>query len=341
MNRLRDTRRRWLLLPLAVLVALVSGAAVLAMIGNHYRIREERVFIPGADGILDAVLVRPANTPGRGLVVMVHGDGPVDATQEGLYRPWFEAAADAGFVTLSWSKPGVGASSGDWLRQSMDDRATEVSTAIDWARRQPDVPTDTVVLWGASQAGWVLPKIVASRDGIDAVVAVGPAVNWLRQGRYNLLAQLEHERADVAERERAVYVSDQTRKLLDEGADYDTFRAATADPDPMSAERWYFVKRNYTSDATADLRAMRDRKAQVLLMLGEHDRNVDITETAGGYQEAMGERVTVQRFDAAHSMAKPSMEDSGLLGLVTAVFWPRALLADGVLDAYRDYLEAR
>ncbi len=324
----------------AVLVLLAAGVvAVLA--GNDYRLTETRTTVPVPGGSLDAVLAGPAGGTARGLVVMIHGDGPVEATHDGLYRPWFEAAADAGFVTLSWSKPGVGASTGDWLAQSMADRAAEASAVIDWARGRPDVPTGPVVLWGASQAGWVLPEVAARRDDIAAVVAVSPAVNWLRQGRFNLLAELDHAGAGAAERDRAVAVSDRTRRLLAEGASYRTYVDTAGDPQPMSAGRWAFVLRNHTADATAGLRAMGRRGVPVLLMLGEHDRNVDIAETEAAYRQALGPAVRVEHFDAAHSMAAPVMEDSRVAGFVTALFRPRALLADGVLGTYRAYLEAR
>ncbi|WP_239170467.1 alpha/beta hydrolase family protein [Actinoplanes xinjiangensis] len=321
---------------LLVMVLLTAGvAAVLA--GHDFRITERRVTIPTAAGSLDAVLVLPEDGPAHGLVVMVHGDGPVEATHDGLYRPWFEAAADAGFATLSWSKPGVGASTGDWLRQSMADRAVEASTVIDWARTRPDVPTGTVILWGASQAGWVVPRIAAERADITAIVAVSPAVNWLRQGRFHLLAELDHAGAGARERERAVAVSDQTRRLLEQRCDFATYRNTTDDDQPMDEARWGFVQRNHTADATADLRAVR---VPVLLMLGDHDRNVDTVETENTYRQILGERVTVRRFDAAHSMAAPAMEEHTLLGLATGVFRPRSLLADTVLDTYRGYLDA-
>ncbi|BAL88302.1 putative X-Pro dipeptidyl-peptidase [Actinoplanes missouriensis 431] len=322
------------------LLLLLAGVVVV-LIGNDYRIDETRLTIPTTGGSLDAVLAAPKVGTARGLVVMIHGDGPVEATHDGLYRPWFEAAADAGFATLAWSKPGVGASTGDWLRQSMDDRAAEASAAIDWARRQPGVPSGPLVLWGASQAGWVLPKVAATRDDVSAVIAVSPAVNWLRQGRYNLLAELDHDGADADERARAIAASDRTRQLLAEDAGYDTYRSNTLDTEPMDAARWDFVRRNYRSDATADLRAMSAKPVTVLLMLGEHDRNVDIAETEATYQRILGDKVTTARFDAAHSMARPVMEDSTVAGLVTGVFWPRALFAGGVLHAYRDFLAAR
>ena len=325
---------------LAASTVLVLALGLLLLAGHDHRFAEERVSVPVPGGTLDAALARPPGTA-RGLVVFVHGDGPVEATQDGLYRPWFEAAADAGFASLSWSKPGVGRSSGDWLDQTMDDRAAEVGHVLDWAATRPDLPTGTVVLWGASQAGWVLPKVVRSRADVDAVVAVSPAVNWLRQGRFNLLAELDHEGADATTRREAIAASDRTRALLDAGADHARHLAATPPgADPVGADRWGFVLRNFRADATADLQASAARHVPVLLALGTQDRNVDVAETEATYRRILGEDVTVARFDAAHSMARPVVEDSDAVGLLTAVLWPRALLAPGVLSTCRDFLRA-
>ncbi|MFG1989163.1 alpha/beta hydrolase family protein [Actinoplanes sp. NPDC048988] len=314
----------------AIVLTLVGGVTVVVLIGNDYRITEERLTIDLPGRSLDAVLARPRDSDPTGLVVMVHGDGPVEATHDGLYRPWFEAAADAGFATLSWTKPG------NWLSQTMDDRAHEVEAAIDWARARPDIPTRALVLWGASQAGWVLPKVAAARNDLTGIVAVSPAINWLRQGRYNLLAELRESGATPEDQNRAVAASNQTRELLTSNADYATYRAHT--PDPMDAARWTFVKLNYRSDATADLTAAATRHLPTLLMLATHDLNVDITETATTYQRILGQSLTTKHFNAAHSMARPIMETSKFTGLTTATLWPRSLLAPGVLDTYRTTL---
>lgn len=321
-----------------MLVAAVLGLAVAALIGNDFRYAQRSVTISGPDGRLEGVLTLPTDGRARGLVVMVHGDGPVDATQGGLYAPWFEGAADAGYATLSWSKPGIGGSEGDWLAQSMDDRAAEVAAVLDWARQQEDLPTGPVVLWGASQAGWVLPKVVANRDDVDAVVAVGPAINWLRQGRFNLLAELDHDGADAHERDVALATSDQTRELLEQGATHDEYRESSVDPEPMTAERWGFVLQNFRSDATADLRTASARDIPVQLIVGTHDRNVDADETQRAYALAFGSRLTVEHVDGAHSLARPVMEDVDAVGLATGIVWPRALLAPGAIDSYSQFL---
>ncbi len=326
---------------LALALALVGVVALvtsIALVGNSFRFTQRAVTIPGLDGDLAGVLTLPDDGTARGLVVMVHGDGPVEATQNGLYAPWFEAAADAGFATLSWSKPGTGGSDGDWLAQSMDDRAAEVSAALDWAQGDDDVPTDTVVLWGASQAGWVLPKITSAREDIDGVVAVGTAINWLRQGRFNLLAQLEHDAAGPQERELAITESDQTRGLLERGGSYEEYLASTTSLDPMTEERWGFVQRNFDADATEDLIASAARAIPVHLMAGTHDRNVDVAETESTYRSIFGSSLTVTLVDGAHSLARPLMEDNDLVGVLTGIIWPRALLAPGTTSDYGAFL---
>ncbi|QUF04343.1 alpha/beta hydrolase [Actinosynnema pretiosum subsp. pretiosum] len=322
---------------LLALLAFALVTAGIVVLGNTFRFDQRAVEIPFGDGRLSGVLALPRDREAVGVVLVVHGDAAVDATHDGLYAPWFEGAADAGYATLSWSKPGVGGSTGDWLSQTMADRAAEVGAALDWARGRPDVPTGRVVLWGASQAGWVLPKVVAARTDVDAVVAVSPAVNWLRQGRHHLLSGL----ADASPQERADAVarSDRVRALLERGAPHSEH--AATDPDPMTPERWGFVSRNFRSDAVDDLRAAATRHVPVHLMLAEHDRNVDAAETERAYREAFGADLTVTRHDAAHSMARPLVEDSDAVGLAVAVLWPRALLAPTAVDAHRDFLTRR
>ena len=339
MDQTKHRGRRRCRVAVITVVALAIALVGVALVGNDYRLRQRQVFIPVTGGALTGVLATPTGTSARGLVVMIHGDGPIDATQNGLYLPLFEAAADAGFATLSWSKPGIGASRGNWLDQSMNDRAAEVSSVIDWAKRQPTIPTNTLVLWGASQAGWVFPTVAATRGDIDAIIAVSPAINWRRQGRFNLLAELDNNNASSSERRHAINRSNHTRVLLAQHASYNTYRATTNDPDPMSARRWAFVAHNDTSDATRGLTAMADKHVPVLLLLGEHDHNVDISETQTTYTALLGADLRVKHFNAAHSMARPAIESSDTLGLIAAALWPRALFASGVLTTYTTYLE--
>ncbi|MFC8760044.1 alpha/beta hydrolase family protein [Streptomyces sp. NPDC057193] len=119
---------------LAALVVVGAGLAGLVVRQNTYDLREETVTVRYGGRTLHAVLALPERGEGPfPLVVFVHGDGPVDATHDGFYRPMWESFARAGYASLSWNKPGVGGAPGDWLDQTMEDRAREAAAAIAWA----------------------------------------------------------------------------------------------------------------------------------------------------------------------------------------------------------------
>ncbi|GHC31671.1 alpha/beta hydrolase family protein, partial [Streptomyces albogriseolus] len=251
----------------------------------------------------------------------------------------WEANAKAGYASLSWDKPGVAGAPGNWLDQSMDDRADEAAAAIAWARARPDIDGDRIGLWGASQAGWVLPKI-AAKTPVTFVIAVSPAINWLQQGRYNLLATLRADGASAAGTEAEVARSDTTRRLLERQATFEEYvRAMGGDADGMTADRWGFISKNYTADATQDLRALRG--VPVLLTLAGHDINVDTADTERTYHKVLdaGGALTVKRYpDATHSLLKQSIEQSDFKITLTALFSPHSLFADGFLADQRQFL---
>ncbi len=328
----------------ATLLVVAVVLVVTTIVGNTYRgLREREVSIPVTGGTLSGVLALPADAEQPvGVIVFLHGDGPMEATDDGFYRPIWEALAAAGYASLSWSKPGVGGSSGNWLEQSLHDRAVEAGQAISWVRTQPGVDGDRIGLWAASQGGWVFPQVANTVPRIRFAIAVSPAINWLRQGRFNLLAELGREGASPGRRAEAIAVSDRTRTLLRDGADYDEYLANSGASQPMSRDRWTFVSKNFTADATADLAALGGRGIPVLLLLASNDRNVDIAETERVYREMLGGSVEVVHIAGAnHSMARTRVEDSELLGLCVGVLAPRKVFAPGSLTAQTDFVRSR
>jgi dipeptidyl aminopeptidase/acylaminoacyl peptidase len=322
-----------------LLVATGLGGVVLWQ--NSYDMDERRVSIRHGGHTLHGVLATPRDGRERhGLVVYVHGDGPMDATHDDGYKPMWEANAKEGYASLSWDKPGVAGAPGNWLDQSMDDRADEAAAAIAWARARPDIDGARIGLWGASQAGWVLPK-VAAKTPVKFVIAISPAVNWLQQGRHHLLAELRADDASAARTRAAIARSDTTRRLLKRQATFqDYVEAMRGDTDGMTADRWRFISKNHTADATQDLRAL--RRVPVLLTLAGHDINVDTADTERVYRKVLdaGGALTVKRYpDATHSLLKQSIEQSDVRITLTALFSPRSLFADGFLDDQRQFLK--
>lgn len=333
-------RRRLRTVLIRTAVALLGVAALLTgvVLWQHdYGLREERVTVRAGGNDLRGVLATPAG-PGRGplpLVVLVHGDGEVDATHEGFYRPYWEAFARAGYASLSLDKPA------DWLGQSMDDRARETLDALAWAAARPEVDAARIGLWGASQAGWVLPKVAARAPapGVRFVIAVGTAVNWHRQGEYHLRAGLRAEGADAERTARALRTREDTLALLRRGAAYGEYRASPGADPQLTAERWAFISRNHTADATADLRAM--PPVPVLLISGADDLNVDGAETEAVYRGLLAPgTLTARRYPGAtHALVRTPVEGSEWRLALTAVFAPRALFPPGLLDDQRRFLE--
>ncbi len=161
--------------------------------------------IPGSAQPLEAILALPTGgEKPHGLVVFVHGDGPADASRDSFYRPLWSRSPGPVMPSVSWNKPGVEGAQGNWLHQSMHDRAVETEAVLTWARSRGDIDPHRIGLWGISQAGWALPEVAALHPELRFMILVGPAINWLRQGEYNLLAELRAQRAgDPRDRRRA------------------------------------------------------------------------------------------------------------------------------------------
>ncbi|CAM5332754.1 hypothetical protein SALBM135S_09582 [Streptomyces alboniger] len=84
-------------------------------------------------------------------------------------------------------------------------------------------------------------------------------------------------------------------------------RATGGDADGMTAGRWGFISKNYTADATRDLRALRG--VPVLLALAGHDINLDTADTERVYRKVLqaGGALRVERYpDATRWSSSPS-----------------------------------
>ncbi|MDG4794747.1 alpha/beta fold hydrolase [Micromonospora sp. WMMD1082] len=156
-------------------------------------------------------LVRPPWPGPHPAVVFVEGSGPGGRD----LGSWPTRLAAAGFASLAYDKPGSGASTGDWTRQTLADRARETMAAVRAVRHRDDIRPDAVALVGGSQGGWVAPLAAALDDTIAAVVTVsGPGVGVLAQEEHRLRHQLPAEGFTDADAEQAVaLLRDQIRRI--------------------------------------------------------------------------------------------------------------------------------
>jgi pimeloyl-ACP methyl ester carboxylesterase len=131
---------------------------------------------------------------GRGpypVVMFVHGDGPNDRTAGGTYSPIMERMERAGYATFAWDKPGTGESTGEIDRSRLGkQRAQIVLDAIETLKAHPDIDPRRIGLWGISQAGYVMPRVLSMIDDIAFMIAVScPGMPGVDQGAYLVSAQ--------------------------------------------------------------------------------------------------------------------------------------------------------
>ena len=86
---------------------------------NDFRFVTEPITVIAGGNRLTGTLVLPQHAPVKpGVVGFGHGDGPANASRDEGYFGIWEAMAQQGYAVLSFDKPGVGGSGGNWLHQT-------------------------------------------------------------------------------------------------------------------------------------------------------------------------------------------------------------------------------
>jgi uncharacterized protein len=132
---------------------------------------EDARFARGTDALAGSIFL-PRGAGPRPAVALVLGSGAQDRTYGGYGRAIARHFARNGFVCLTWDKPGVGRSTGDFNEQSFRDRADEALAALHTLRERADVRPDQVGLWGHSQGGMVVPIAASLSDRVAFVIQV-------------------------------------------------------------------------------------------------------------------------------------------------------------------------
>jgi hypothetical protein len=114
----------------------------------------------------------PAETGFFPVVLFVHGDAPTaNRTMFGMYLPIMERMLRAGYAVFSWDNPGAGESTGTTDRQRITQQQAQiVKDAIEVMKSNPDIDPDQIGLWGASMAGYVMPRVLMASDDVAFMI---------------------------------------------------------------------------------------------------------------------------------------------------------------------------
>ena len=281
------------LLLLALLVVMAIGGVEDQFLSE--RRSEDFSFTWNKNITVHGTIWLPSDGASQGsITVLVHGDGPSGRTGDGGFNPLINAFLDRGIAVASWDKPGIGESGGNWLDQSMSDRADETRSAIRELReRFEDFAISAI---GFSQAGWVVPRL-SIEDGLDYIVLVGAAVNWQDQSDYFGKIRMEAEGKSPIEIEEALI---QIRANDDIIFNASTFPSNLGD---LTEDRWAFIKRNRYEDSTIFIANL---TIPTLAVWGEDDLNVDAMNDVEIYKKflTVSPRQVVLIPEATHSLLK-------------------------------------
>ena len=246
----------------------------------------------------------------KAVLIFVHGDGAATYDLEGYYDLIWNRLRAEGYGVLSWNKPGVGKSTGNWLSQSMKDRQSEVMSAIEWVKGSLAVPRAQIGLIGFSQAGWVVPAI-AVEEYIGFAVGIGFATNWLEQGRYYTETSLYLAGKSEAERRVALQQNDAYVDYLKTMPIYEDY--VEKSDSGMSSDRYQFVLRNFQVDASHALEAV---TVPTLLMWGDSDLNVDANTEFARWSSSSNPHISTQLIsNGSHGMLDATMFDKQVFSM--------------------------
>ena len=191
-----------------------------------------------AGATLSGTVVSPPDGEVRAGLVFLHGSGPADS---GHWSEWADVFVEHGVASLSYDKPGVGGSEGDWTRQSFADRASEALAAHRFLAS--DVLTEGVPtgVLGMSQGAWIGPHAASASEDVAYVVALsGSSTGPREQDRFRIEHELARDGFAQDAVDAALRVWDECDALFRSGADDRALIGAFA---PHRDEPWarYFV----------------------------------------------------------------------------------------------------
>jgi pimeloyl-ACP methyl ester carboxylesterase len=248
-------------------------------------------------------LKRPSGPGPHPVILFVHGDGPNNRTSGVTYPLLMARMLRAGYATFAWDKPGTGESTGEIDRSRLtEQRARIVLDAMEVLKGRPDIDANRMGLWGISQAGYVMPRVLEETDEVAFMIAVSCAgAPGVEQGLYLLASQMvclgypPEEKEALRAELRAFTLAETYEEFVrhrEPFVDVPTFRAMARFGQRVevpSQEEWHPAdpaREYYGFDPMA---VVRDTDIPILAVFGERDTQVDPVQGAWAWREALSQ----------------------------------------------------
>ena len=133
-------------------------------------IKTEEVSFTHKNALLRGTLFQPVEEKLRGAAVVLAGS---DRSRRGPLRLSLgRHLAACGVAALVYDSPGTGASTGNALLQSRQDRVDETLAAVDYLQEHPGIPAAAVGIFGGSEGADVALMAAAQEPDVAFVIAV-------------------------------------------------------------------------------------------------------------------------------------------------------------------------
>ncbi len=149
-----------------IMLVFVLFACVSLLSESTYEI-EDLNFVHNNEKIQGKLIVPLIKKQKQNLVIFVHGDGAINYDAYGYYDSLFSKLAKNSIISYSWNKKGVEESQGNWLNQSMQDRADELSSLLKMLKSNKEFTFNKIIILGFSQASWPISLFAKDNKDID------------------------------------------------------------------------------------------------------------------------------------------------------------------------------
>jgi pimeloyl-ACP methyl ester carboxylesterase len=280
-------------------------------------------FISQWNNLSGTLLLPPGQWPFP-VVIFIHGDG---AQTRGIenYSLVMNTFLRSGIACYTWDKAGIGQSEGNWLNQTMTDRALEGLVAMEMLSKRSDIKSNAIGFIGFSQWGWVISEMARLGARPAFFITVGAALDWREQSTYFTRMRLSRSGMTGSLVDQVIAWQNRTPQptitlnYMDYIAQFRSYLSTTQAPDGadttiLSPERYHFVALNIDANSRIGLASV---KSPFLAIWGADDWNVDASRNAHDYTEILSTKKDipsiVQIFPwATHTLLRSSSYGSQL-----------------------------
>lgn len=280
--------------------------------------RIEMVEVKNGDVTLRGSLTVPLTAGKHPAIIFAPGAGKTQRDD----GPWNVFFARLGFAVLSLDKRGVGESTGDFRKATMDDLASDLAAGFDYLAARSDIDAKRIGVHGTSQGGWTAPLLAKKRKNLAFLIArAGSGTTVVDTMAHEVMWGLREQGVAENDAKRAEGIAQKAFAIMARGGTWEEFRKVVQPAQSESWAKsfwllevqneqdpdWSWLRGNGQYDSSETLKSVR---LPILWFLGEYDHNVPsaVSETKlrAAFKKARNRDTAIVWIKSGHSFLRTS-----------------------------------